>query len=183
MHVRIVSRKAPEPSQPAFEPKMEERVLGRKQRKTLAVERARFRPGRPAGQCSRREQRTKQSTRRPDMSSTTASQEELKAHRVPLAWRDQCSAYVITVYSYAVSPDPLLAGHEHIYPTSCLLNRPDRPPAPMDPSGYYARSLLLPLNVCRKDKYYLPWECENERHAYEKCVLSSWFFFFWFIPS
>ncbi|KAH9172174.1 NADH-ubiquinone oxidoreductase B18 subunit-domain-containing protein [Lactarius sanguifluus] len=57
-------------------------------------------------------------------SSTTASQEELKAHRVPLAWRDQCSA------------------------------------------------LLLPLNVCRKDKYYLPWECENERHAYEKCVSS-----------
>jgi len=55
------------------------------------------------------------------MSSTTASQEELKAHRVPLAWRDQCSA------------------------------------------------LLLPLNVCRKEKYYLPWECENERHAYEKC--------------
>ncbi|KAI0270348.1 NADH-ubiquinone oxidoreductase B18 subunit-domain-containing protein [Russula aff. rugulosa BPL654] len=53
------------------------------------------------------------------MSSTTASQEELKAHRVPLAWRDQCSA------------------------------------------------LLLPLNVCRKEKYYLPWECENERHAYE----------------
>lgn len=29
--------------------------------------------------------------------------------------------------------------------------------------------MLLPLNVCRKDKYYLPWECENERHAYEKC--------------
>ena len=31
-------------------------------------------------------------------------------------------------------------------------------------------SLLLPLNVCRKEKYYLPWECENERHAYEKYV-------------
>ena len=28
--------------------------------------------------------------------------------------------------------------------------------------------LLIPLNVCRKDKLYLPWECENERHAYEK---------------
>lgn len=48
------------------------------------------------------------------MSSTTASQEELKAHRVPLAWRDQCSAYVVTVYSYAVSPNLLLAGHDHI---------------------------------------------------------------------
>ncbi|KAH9843503.1 NADH-ubiquinone oxidoreductase B18 subunit-domain-containing protein [Rhodofomes roseus] len=54
-------------------------------------------------------------------SSTTASQEELKQNRVPLAWRDQCSA------------------------------------------------LLIPLNVCRKQKYYLPWECENERHSYEKC--------------
>ncbi|KAL6304063.1 B18 subunit of NADH:ubiquinone oxidoreductase [Sparassis latifolia] len=54
-------------------------------------------------------------------SSTTASQTELKEARVPLAWRDQCSA------------------------------------------------LLIPLNVCRKDNYYLPWECTNERHAYEKC--------------
>ncbi|ETW84650.1 hypothetical protein HETIRDRAFT_314750 [Heterobasidion irregulare TC 32-1] len=54
-------------------------------------------------------------------SATTASQEELKTNKVPIAWRDQCSA------------------------------------------------LLIPLNVCRKDKYYLPWECENERHAYEKC--------------
>ncbi|THH11675.1 hypothetical protein EW146_g7971 [Bondarzewia mesenterica] len=54
-------------------------------------------------------------------SATTASQEELKAHKVPIAWRDQCSA------------------------------------------------LLIPLNVCRSEKYYLPWECENERHGYEKC--------------
>ncbi|KAI0666170.1 B18 subunit of NADH:ubiquinone oxidoreductase [Trametes maxima] len=54
-------------------------------------------------------------------SSTAASQAELKAAKVPLGWRDQCSA------------------------------------------------LLIPLNVCRKDKLYLPWECENERHAYEKC--------------
>jgi len=28
-------------------------------------------------------------------SSHTASQEELKAAKVPLAWRDQCSAYVL----------------------------------------------------------------------------------------
>ncbi|TCD69195.1 hypothetical protein EIP91_008491 [Steccherinum ochraceum] len=54
-------------------------------------------------------------------SSTTASQQELKDSKTPLAWRDGCSA------------------------------------------------LLLPLNVCRKDKYYLPWECEHERHTYEKC--------------
>ncbi|KAH9853319.1 B18 subunit of NADH:ubiquinone oxidoreductase [Lenzites betulinus] len=54
-------------------------------------------------------------------SSTAASQTELKAAKVPIGWRDQCSA------------------------------------------------LLIPLNVCRKDKLYMPWECENERHAYEKC--------------
>ncbi|KIJ98742.1 hypothetical protein K443DRAFT_680488 [Laccaria amethystina LaAM-08-1] len=53
--------------------------------------------------------------------STTASQEELKAHRVPLAWRDQCS------------------------------------------------SLLIPLNLCRKQKLYKPWECDHERHTYDKC--------------
>jgi len=53
--------------------------------------------------------------------STTASQTELKAKKVPLGWRDQCS------------------------------------------------SLLIPLNVCRRDKYYLPWECNDERHAYEEC--------------
>ncbi|KAM6503448.1 NADH-ubiquinone oxidoreductase B18 subunit (NDUFB7) domain containing protein [Amanita muscaria] len=54
-------------------------------------------------------------------SSTSVLQSELKAHRVPLGWRDNCSA------------------------------------------------LLLPLNVCRKNTYYLPWECEHDRHAYEKC--------------
>ncbi|KDR80301.1 hypothetical protein GALMADRAFT_62844 [Galerina marginata CBS 339.88] len=54
-------------------------------------------------------------------SSTTASQEELKANRVPLAWRDSCS------------------------------------------------SLLIPLNICRKQKMYKSWECDHERHTYEKC--------------
>ena len=111
-----------------------------------------------------------QTIRRQTMYSTTASQEELKAHRVPLAWRDQCSAYVVTVHSCAVSPNLSRSYH----PTDgYFLNRPDRPDGS---PRYYAHSLLLPLNVCRKDKYYLPWECENERHAYEKCVL-SWSFF------
>ncbi|KAJ7785217.1 NADH-ubiquinone oxidoreductase B18 subunit-domain-containing protein [Mycena maculata] len=54
-------------------------------------------------------------------SSTTASQEELKAHRVPVQWRDGCSA------------------------------------------------LVIPLNICRRKSLYMPWECEHERHAYEKC--------------
>ncbi|EIW81981.1 hypothetical protein CONPUDRAFT_122469 [Coniophora puteana RWD-64-598 SS2] len=55
-------------------------------------------------------------------SATTASQQELKDNKVPIAWRDQCSA------------------------------------------------LLIPLNTCRKQTMYLPWECNNERHTYEKCV-------------
>ncbi|GLB42108.1 putative NADH-ubiquinone oxidoreductase B18 subunit (NDUFB7) [Lyophyllum shimeji] len=55
------------------------------------------------------------------MAETMASREEVKANRVPLGWRDHCSA------------------------------------------------LLLPLNVCRKKNYYVPWECEHERHIYEKC--------------
>jgi len=29
--------------------------------------------------------------------------------------------------------------------------------------------LLIPLNKCRVEEWYLPWKCENERHSYEKC--------------
>ncbi|EKG20690.1 NADH:ubiquinone oxidoreductase B18 subunit [Macrophomina phaseolina MS6] len=29
--------------------------------------------------------------------------------------------------------------------------------------------LLIPLNRCRYEEYYLPWKCEDERHTYEKC--------------
>ncbi|KAF1962365.1 putative NADH-ubiquinone oxidoreductase B18 subunit [Byssothecium circinans] len=29
--------------------------------------------------------------------------------------------------------------------------------------------LLIPLNRCRHNEFYLPWKCENERHSYEKC--------------
>ncbi|KAK6931717.1 NADH dehydrogenase [ubiquinone] 1 beta subcomplex subunit 7, NDUB7 [Dillenia turbinata] len=29
--------------------------------------------------------------------------------------------------------------------------------------------LLIPLNKCRVAEFYLPWKCEGERHAYEKC--------------
>ncbi|TFL06856.1 NADH-ubiquinone oxidoreductase B18 subunit-domain-containing protein [Pterulicium gracile] len=54
-------------------------------------------------------------------SSTTASQEQLKANKVPLGYRDQCSA------------------------------------------------LLIPLNICRRESNWLPWECEDEKHVYEKC--------------
>ncbi|KAI4241702.1 MAG: hypothetical protein LQ352_007394 [Teloschistes flavicans] len=30
-------------------------------------------------------------------------------------------------------------------------------------------NLLIPLNRCRFETYYLPWKCEDERHSYEKC--------------
>ncbi|ORY09006.1 NADH-ubiquinone oxidoreductase B18 subunit-domain-containing protein [Clohesyomyces aquaticus] len=29
--------------------------------------------------------------------------------------------------------------------------------------------LLIPLNRCRHEEFYLPWKCETERHSYEKC--------------
>lgn len=29
--------------------------------------------------------------------------------------------------------------------------------------------LLIPLNKCRRKTFYMPWECEHERHTYEKC--------------
>ncbi|KXT19044.1 hypothetical protein AC579_8746 [Pseudocercospora musae] len=29
--------------------------------------------------------------------------------------------------------------------------------------------LLIPLNKCRFDNYYLSWRCMDERHGYEKC--------------
>ncbi|EGP91242.1 unnamed protein product [Zymoseptoria tritici ST99CH_1A5] len=29
--------------------------------------------------------------------------------------------------------------------------------------------LLIPLNKCRMDNYYLNWRCQDERHSYEKC--------------
>ena len=29
--------------------------------------------------------------------------------------------------------------------------------------------LLIPLNECRRATASVPWECNDERHAYEKC--------------
>ncbi len=33
----------------------------------------------------------------------------------------------------------------------------------------YCVDVLIPLNECRRENYYLPWKCEDERHAYELC--------------
>ena len=74
-----------------------------------------------------------------NMASTTASQTELKAARVPLAWRDQCSAHVLTLPQRR---------SERLIDILCRL--------------------LIPLNACRRKTAYMPWECTDERHGYEK---------------
>jgi NADH dehydrogenase (ubiquinone) 1 beta subcomplex subunit 7 len=28
---------------------------------------------------------------------------------------------------------------------------------------------LIPLNKCRRDHYYMPWHCDEERVRYERC--------------
>ncbi|KAK9844610.1 hypothetical protein WJX74_004608 [Apatococcus lobatus] len=33
----------------------------------------------------------------------------------------------------------------------------------------FCSHLLIPLNQCRRDNFFLPWKCEHERHEYEKC--------------
>ena len=44
--------------------------------------------------------------------------------------------------------------------------------------GYrdYCAHLLIPLNECRRESAFLPWKCENERHAYEKCQYEEYCF-------
>ncbi|KAF9291889.1 hypothetical protein BGZ68_001443 [Mortierella alpina] len=39
------------------------------------------------------------------------------------------------------------------------------------PLGYrdFCAHLLIPLNKCRSETYYLPFKCGDERHVYEKC--------------
>jgi NADH dehydrogenase (ubiquinone) 1 beta subcomplex subunit 7 len=39
------------------------------------------------------------------------------------------------------------------------------------PIGYrdYCAHLLVPLNRCRQECFYLPWKCTHERHVYEGC--------------
>ncbi|GLE08707.1 hypothetical protein PINS_up020070 [Pythium insidiosum] len=29
--------------------------------------------------------------------------------------------------------------------------------------------LLIPLNECRRETLFMPWKCQDLRHAYEKC--------------
>lgn len=51
----------------------------------------------------------------------TASEEEMKAAKLPVSFRDYCA------------------------------------------------HLLIPLNKCRHETYYMPFKCTDERHEYERC--------------
>lgn len=33
----------------------------------------------------------------------------------------------------------------------------------------HCSGLLIPLKLCRDETYSMPWQCHDERHAYEKC--------------
>ena len=33
----------------------------------------------------------------------------------------------------------------------------------------FCSGLLIPLNKCRQENYYMPWTCKHEKHEYEKC--------------
>ena len=33
----------------------------------------------------------------------------------------------------------------------------------------YCAHLLIPLNKCRHETFYMPFKCGHERHAYEEC--------------
>jgi len=33
----------------------------------------------------------------------------------------------------------------------------------------YCAHLLIPLLKCRKDTYFVPWKCEHEKHAWDRC--------------
>lgn len=42
----------------------------------------------------------------------------------------------------------------------------------------YARDrcahLLIELRRCYRKEYYLPWECKNEKHKYEACLVQEY---------
>eukprot|EP00320_Phaeocystis_rex_P001206 CAMPEP_0119072972 /NCGR_PEP_ID=MMETSP1178-20130426/61275_1 /TAXON_ID=33656 /ORGANISM="unid sp, Strain CCMP2000" /LENGTH=114 /DNA_ID=CAMNT_0007055029 /DNA_START=45 /DNA_END=389 /DNA_ORIENTATION=- len=38
----------------------------------------------------------------------------------------------------------------------------------------YCAHILIPLNKCRIDHYWLPWTCMDLKHAYEKCQFDEY---------
>lgn len=126
-------------------------------------------------------------------SSTTASQEELKAHRVPLGWRDGCSAYVPIYLTLAVPVAHLCKSDKLLpfVPLNCLSCRlyythfisnylnscgtkilvTSNTPTSCREHAALRNSLLIPLNLCRKKNMYKYWECDHDRHVYEQLVV------------
>eukprot|EP00608_Synchroma_pusillum_P010806 CAMPEP_0198436116 /NCGR_PEP_ID=MMETSP1452-20131203/41059_1 /TAXON_ID=1181717 /ORGANISM="Synchroma pusillum, Strain CCMP3072" /LENGTH=76 /DNA_ID=CAMNT_0044156665 /DNA_START=21 /DNA_END=251 /DNA_ORIENTATION=+ len=33
----------------------------------------------------------------------------------------------------------------------------------------FCAHLAIPLNKCRRETFYMPWKCQDLRHAYEAC--------------
>ena len=40
----------------------------------------------------------------------------------------------------------------------------------------YCAHLLIPLNKCRHETFYMPWKCTDERHTYEQCQYVEYVF-------
>ena len=46
-----------------------------------------------------------------------------------------------------------------------LLDAENIPPSGRD----YCAHILIPLQRCRRDTFYVPWKCQHLRHMYDKC--------------
>ena len=38
----------------------------------------------------------------------------------------------------------------------------------------YCAHLFIPLMKCRKENYYLPWRCTQEKHAWDECEFQEY---------
>eukprot|EP01041_Mallomonas_annulata_P007214 gene7213-14711_t len=38
----------------------------------------------------------------------------------------------------------------------------------------YCAHIVIPLNICRRANFYLPWTCNEERHSYEICMYKEY---------
>ena len=42
----------------------------------------------------------------------------------------------------------------------------------------YCAHILVPLQRCRHESFYLPWKCKQERHLYDRCQFIELIFIF-----
>eukprot|EP01115_Flamella_aegyptia_P000830 TRINITY_DN112426_c0_g2_i1.p1 TRINITY_DN112426_c0_g2~~TRINITY_DN112426_c0_g2_i1.p1 ORF type:complete len:93 (+),score=17.84 TRINITY_DN112426_c0_g2_i1:40-279(+) len=56
--------------------------------------------------------------------------------------------------------------YERVMPVSLETMEEER--VPIEWRDYCAH-ILIPLNRCRVENYFLPWKCNEERHEYERC--------------